>query len=342
MGIESPHLLAIIGLVMLVLGSALIVRVVKQIRSLGAVYGNTRIFKRVAFFKILLIMFAGLFIAVALANPYYIGSATANTLLYIDGVIVNDDSVSMGARAENGGQRRIDRAKLIAADLAEGLGSANIAVCEFTDKTFCRAKFGRAKFGSSHTQIIKAIKGFEIDAITGSGSEIGDTLSRAANEFPGGSDRARFIFLISDGGEKFSAEYYQNKLNSVLDHLKDNEITVVAIGVGEDYYVPVALIPPVDPYGKQETVEIDGEKYDVIYSKLEENKLKHIAAKTGGLYIHESEFDSGKISFFISSSQDARGLVRPATTSLQGAFIGAALVCLFIYALFFRPSFRRK
>ncbi|MFY9457736.1 MAG: VWA domain-containing protein [Candidatus Spechtbacterales bacterium] len=338
MGIESPHLLAIIGLTTLVLGFVFIVWAIKRIRYLSVAYDNTGVFKRIIFCKVLLVMFAGLFIATALANPYYTGSATANTLQYMDGVIVNDDSVSMGARAERGGQRRLDRAKIIAADLADGLGHANIAVCEFTDRTFCRARFG-----SSHTQIIKTIKGFEIDAITGSGSEIGDTLSRVANEFPKDSDRARFIFLISDGGEELSAEYYQKKLDSVLDHLQDNEIAVVAIGVGEDYYVPVVLVPYVNSYGKQEiVVDVDDKKYEVIYSKLEENKLKHIAAKTGGVYIHEDEFNKERVSSFVAARLESSGLIRPATSSLSGAFIGAALVCLFIYGLFFRPSFRRK
>lgn len=337
MGIESPHLLIIIGSVILVFGSLLIVRVIKRIRHLGIVYDNMGVFGKIISFKILLVMLAGLFIAAAFANPYYAGSAKATASQCVDGAIVSDDSVSMGARAERGGQRRIDRTRIIAADLAEGLGCANIAVCEFTDKTFCRARFG-----SSHTQIMKTIKGFEIDAITGSGSEIGDTLSRVANEFPKDSDRPRFIFLISDGGEELTAEYYQLKFNSVLDHLHDNEITVVAIGVGEDYKVPVALVPPVDRNDKQETVEVDGEKYDVIYSRIEEGKLKHIAAKTDGLYIHESEFDSARVSSFITSSLGAKGLLRPATTSLSGAFIGAALGLLFIYGLFFRPSFRRK
>lgn len=337
MGIESPYVLAALGSVILVLGFVFIIRAYRQFKPLSALYDNPKVFRRTILLRFLLAVFIGLFIATAFSNPYYIGSAEASSSVCIDAIIVNDDSVSMSARAQNGGQRRLDRAKLIAADLAEGLGCVNIAVCEFTDKTFCRARFG-----SSHTQIIKTIKGFEIDAITGSGSEIDDTLSRVANEFPKDSDRARFIFLISDGGEELFAEYYQNELNSVLDHLADNKITVVAIGVGEDYNVPVALIPQVNRYSREETVEIDDKKYEVIYSKLEENKLKHIAAKTGGVYIHESEFARSKVSSFVASTLDARGLIRPVTTSLSGAFIGAALVCLFIYGLFFKPSFRRK
>ena len=337
MGVESPRLLAIIGLPTLVLGAVFIVLAIKRIRSLGKVYGNIGVLGKIVSVKILLVMLTGLFIATAFANPYYTGSDEATTSLCIDGAIVNDDSVSMSAQAVRGGQRRIDRARIIAADLAEGLGCVNLAVCEFTDLTFCRARFG-----SSHSQILRTIKGFEIDAITGSGSEIADTLSRVANEFPKDSGRARFIFLISDGGEELSSEYYQNELNAVLDHLKDNEIIVVAIGVGEDYDVPVALVPQTNRYSGEKTVEIDDQKYEVVYTKLEENKLKHITARTGGSYIHESEFDIVIINSFIASSLGAKGLVRPATTSLSGAFIGAALVCLFIYGLFFRPSFRRK
>ncbi len=337
MGIESPHLLAIMGSVILVVTFIVIVLGIKRIRSLAIVYDNTRVLVKIVSLKILLIMFVGLFIAAAFANPYYTGSAKATALLCIDGAIVNDDSVSMSAQAVSGGQRRIDRARIIAADLAEGLGCVNLAVCEFTDLTFCRARFG-----SSHSQILRTIKGFEIDAITGSGSEIADTLSRAANEFPKDSDRARFIFLISDGGEKLSSEYYQDELNAVLDHLKDNEIIAVAIGVGEDYDVPVALVPQTNLFSREKIVEVDDKKYEVVYTKLEENKLKHIAARTGGLYIHESEFDSVRINSFIASSLGAKGLIRPATTSLSGAFIGAALVCLLMYGLFFRPSFKRK
>jgi len=338
MGIEFPHLVIIIGSTILLIGLVCALQIVKQLRSFGVVYNSTGILKKTIFFKFCLVMLAGLFLAVAFSNPYYTGGAKAESSVCVDAIVLNDDSVSMTAHARGKDLSRIDRAKIIAFDLVKELGCANISVCEFTDKVFCRAGFG-----SSATLIQNIIEDFSADAISGSGSEIGSALVRLAIEFPEDSAEAKFIFLVSDGGEELSNDQDRKELNSALDHMLDNEITVMAIGVGEDYDVPVALVPIKDPYGiKKGDTEIDGTKYNIIRSKLEENKLKHIAAKTGGAYIHEDEFDASEFKSLVAFNLEGRGLIKPVTTSLSGVFIGAVLVCLFLYGVFFKPSFRKK
>lgn len=339
MGIESPYLLVFIGLGILVLCPFVIVLIVKRTRSLGVVYGDTIVLLRAELFKLSLGVLVGLFVAVAFANPYYVGSAEANSTSCIDAIVLGDDSFSMTARTENGNPSRLERGKVIAAELVDNIGCANVAVCEFTSVTFCRAPFG-----SSNTEIHRTIEGFGADAITGSGSNIRNALNRLILEFPEESTRPKFIFLISDGGDDLTAAYYQKKLNDLLDHLVDSEISVTTIGIGEDYEVPVALIPIRYAYNKSRDKrykEIDGTIYEKIYSKLEENKLRHIAASTGGIYLHEDEFTTDKIKSSVEHRLVSSGILKPATTSLSNVFIGAALLCLFLHLVFFKPSFRK-
>jgi hypothetical protein len=337
MGIESPFLFLGLGLAVLIMCLVFAVRSARGIRAFAATYGNIGAFVKSFLFRFTLVALTGLFIAAAFSNVYYIGGKKAEASACIDAIILNDDSFSMTAKSDRDGPSRLERSQKIAYKLAEGLSCANIEVCEFTNRLLCRARFG-----SSHNAIANTIKGFGPDAITGSGSDIEGSLSRLVGEFPEDSKRPRFVFVLSDGGNALSSEYYLREFNLALEHLADSKISIIAIGVGEDYEVPVALVPRTNLYSKEETVEIDGQRYEVIRSKLEEAKLIHMAAKTAGLYIHEDEFSIDKINSFALSSLEEQGIIRPVTTSLAPVFGGAALVCLFLFGLFFMPSFRKK
>ena len=129
MGIESPYPLIFIGSGILVLCPFVILLVIKRTRSLGVIYDNTSVLLKAELFKISLMVLAALFMATALANPYYVGSAEANSASCIDAIVLGDDSFSMTARTENGNPSRLERGKVIAAELVDNIGCDNVAVC---------------------------------------------------------------------------------------------------------------------------------------------------------------------------------------------------------------------
>lgn len=339
MGIESPNLFFAFIPLAAFIALILIVRIRGLHTLLGRLYTNSGSLKSLSHKQLLLLSFVGILIVIALAGLHYVSSEEKETLTNVDAIIVNDDSFSFSAKDGPDGARRIDRSKEIARSLALSLTDANIAVCEFTSVTFCRASFG-----SPTSLLVQTIDRFEIEAITGSGSEITEALRRLANECPRESRRQCVIFLLSDGGEELTAEYYHRELDRNLQYLNDRNIKVIAIGVGGNEKVQLALRPLFTSQSEYEVIEIEGKWYEIVTTRLLEEKLKHIASATGGVYIHESKFREEEFADVLMSSLEQTGTLRQSTKSLSWIFVGFALLACFVYGLFFLdpPKFRKK
>lgn len=263
-------------------------------RSFGALYDSTAPILRGVLVRYLLMCVLIVGILLALSGPYKVGSeGTAETATF-DVVLLVDSSISM--------TKRLERAKALARGVVRKFPQANVAACGFTQGSFCRAPLG-----SSLDNILRTIDTLEIDAITGSGSNIVQALNSMAREFNLQSEEGRLLVLFSDGGDQTSP-YYQRELRGVLENLSDHRIHVVTVGMGDSTPIPVARVPKRPVPGKEQ-------EYTTVFSALNEENMKLIAEATNGVYMHETTLEEQDFSFPTPLLRET-GALRPTTTSL--------------------------
>lgn len=110
------------------------------------------------------------------------------------------------------------------------------------------------------------------DAVPVQGTVIGDALRLCDNSLDTKEKKYKAVILISDG------EDHDPKSEQVLQQLSDEGVVVHTIGVGSPQGSPI-LEPGSQDYKK----DANGQ---TVISKLNEQELEDIAAKTGGEYHH--------------------------------------------------------
>jgi len=273
-------------------------------RSFGGIYDSTGPLVRRVLLRYLLMGTFVVGILLASSGPYIVGSKSTAATSTFELVLLVDKSISMTSRLE--------RAKVLARGIVHKFPQANIAVCGFTAGAFCRAPLD-----SSIDSILRTIDTLAIDAITGSGSNINEALNSMSREFNLQGEEGRLLVLLSDGGDVTGA-YYRLELNGVLENLSDQRIHVVAVGIGEGTPIPVAR----DQQNK------------IIFSSLNEEKMKHIAERTGGLYVHETTLTEQNFSLPTSLLSEA-GVLRPTTTGIDWIPALAAYASIVFYLYLF-------
>lgn len=293
-------------------------------RELGKILPSYGALFRRSLLRHFLLAAAVLGLLVVLAGPYRVGRGKEVSPTSLQAVILADTSLSMTAQADKNQPMRLLREAKIAVTFVNAYSDADIGLCEFTNKIFCRAPLG-----SEMSSILSITEVLSPDAITGSGSEITSALNYVMLQFAQSERQsdARFIVLLSDGGDEFTSDYYWGELTKVLENLASQNVRVIAIGVGENYPVPVAL----EETGVQN-------QYKVIYSQLDEAKMRYIAEYTGGVYLHESELAGRDISAILNPALVSAGALRPIKISLAWIPEIAVIGSLFLYLFFFRRN----
>jgi len=332
MGVESPlFLYAAPAFLILLIIFSVVWEYMPIKRSFGRFYDSIGPLVRVVLSRYL---FAGIGIVgilLALSGPYIVGSKSTSTASTFDLILLMDSSISMTGRVASNTPSRLERTQIITRDIVNQFPQADIAVCEFTNKIFCRAPFG-----SSRDVVLRTIDTLKPDANTGSGSRITEALnsmprefSLSASEISGGE---LTLVLLSDGGDSFTSAYLWNELDEVLENLSDYQIHVIAIGVGEYEPIPIALKPTRSVWGQ------GAQEYEVVFSALDEEKMKRIALKTDGTYIHEDELEEQGLSF-LSSFLSSTGAIKPEVISIAWipGVISLAGFCSYLFFFWKNP-----
>ncbi len=108
------------------------------------------------------------------------------------------------------------------------------------------------------------------------GTELRPALERALNLFPEGGGKHRAMVLLSDG------EDHGTDLDKILPRLRDEGVTVHAIGVGTREGKPLEL--PQFESGTPIEYKRD-EAGNVVVSRLMEGTLEQLTRDTGGIYL---------------------------------------------------------
>ena len=239
---------------------ALIGRIVApKLRALLA--GNTSPARR--WFRGACVLGALGLLAVTLAGPR-LGYDTLEVPHKGRDVIIAMD-VSRSMLATDVAPTRLQRAKLLAEDLVSELGGDRLGLVAFAGSAFLQAPLTL-----DHGAVLVAVDELDTDLIPKGGTNLGAAIRTCEEAFGKAEGFSRAIVIISDG-EELDADGLEAARQAAA-----NGIRIFTVGVGSEEGSEIPLGPGEfvrDPSGK------------VVQSRLDAERMKEIAAVTGGFYL---------------------------------------------------------
>ena len=239
---------------------ALIGRIVApKLRALLA--GNTSPARR--WFRGACVLGALGLLAVTLAGPR-LGYDTLEVPHKGRDVIIAMD-VSRSMLATDVAPTRLQRAKLLAEDLVSELGGDRLGLVAFAGSAFLQAPLTL-----DHGAVLAAVDELDTDLIPKGGTNLGAAIRTCEEAFGKAEGFSRAIVIISDG-EELDADGLEAARQAAA-----NGIRIFTVGVGSEEGSEIPLGPGEfvrDPSGK------------VVQSRLDAERMKEIAAVTGGFYL---------------------------------------------------------
>lgn len=239
---------------------ALIGRIVApKLRALLA--GNTSPARR--WFRGACVLGALGLLAVTLAGPR-LGYDTLEVPHKGRDVIIAMD-VSRSMLATDVAPTRLQRAKLLAEDLVSELGGDRLGLVAFAGSAFLQAPLTL-----DHGAVLAAVDELDTDLIPKGGTNLGAAIRTCEEAFGKAEGFSRAIVIISDG-EELDADGLEAARQAAA-----NGVRIFTVGVGSEEGSEIPLGPGEfvrDPSGK------------VVQSRLDAERMKEIAAVTGGFYL---------------------------------------------------------
>lgn len=241
-----------------------------------------------------------------------------------DVVVAIDTSRSM--LATDIAPTRLVRAKMITQDLLRLLQGDRVGLIAFAGSSFLQAPLTL-----DYNAVRNALGELDTSIIPRGGTNIAAAITSAREAFGKAEGQVRALVILTDG-EELDADGIAAAKKAAGEGIR---IFTVGIGSPEG-----SLIPVIQPDGRQDFVRGDDGK--PITSKLDDSRLREIAAETGGFYLPIAQ-DAARIIF-----QDG---IEPMERSEMGVFsarqpierfqwpLAAAVLCL---ALSLLPGDRRR
>ncbi len=221
-------------------------------------------FKPMLKLVMLLLVFASL--ALALANPRIGARVETVKREGIDIVFAIDVSKSM--LAEDVAPNRMERSKQIVSQIINTLGADRVGIVAYAGSAFpvlpITTDYSAAKM---------FLQQMNTDMLSSQGTAISEAILLSNTYFDDASAN-RLLVLISDG------EDHEQRVSEALVQAKENNLKVLAIGVGTEKGGPI----PIRIAGNVQTYLRDLNN-EVVITKLESQTLKDIARETGGSYV---------------------------------------------------------
>lgn len=200
----------------------------------------------------------------AVAGPRFPADKGTDKSAGIDIVIALDVSKSM--LSQDIKPTRLDRAKQLIRSLTANLNNNRLGLVVFA---------GQAILQMPLTNDIGAINMFlpniNTDMVPIQGTAVGAALFTAEAALHSPDKKHKAIILMTDG------ETHDKQTEQAISKLYASGITVLTVGIGTPKGAPIF-----DPVSGQDKKDQDG---NIVISKLNEQELKEIAAKTGGTYV---------------------------------------------------------
>ncbi len=229
--------------------------------------GSLSVAKRRMHFALVL---AGLALLVAaLAKPRYGYTFEEAKRKGRDVLIAIDTSRSM--LSTDVAPSRLARAKLAAQDLINALEGDRAGLIAFAGSAFLQAPLT-----VDYSAVLSSLNELDTNIIPLGGTNIAEAINTAVEAFGKGESESRCLVLFTDG-EELDAD----ALAAARNAAKTTRMKIFTVGVGSG---DGSLIPVPGENGGTEFVK--DAKGNFVKSRLDEAKLKEIAAATGGFYVH--------------------------------------------------------
>ncbi|MFL6584644.1 MAG: VWA domain-containing protein [Chthoniobacterales bacterium] len=194
---------------------------------------------------------------------------------------------------------RLDRVKLAAQDFINELQGDRIGLIAFAGRAFVQAPLT-----IDYNAAIDAVNDLDTNTIPEGGTNISEAINLAVSTYGKSATGNRALIIFTDG-EELSGD-----ATKTAKAAADAGVRIFTIGVGTP---EGSLIPLRSPDGSG-TAFVKDDKGQVVKSKLDEKRLRELAAATGGLYLH---LDNGPSTM--------KQLVREGLSTLQAGQIDARL-----------------
>jgi Ca-activated chloride channel family protein len=151
------------------------------------------------------------------------------------------------------------------------------------------------------------------------GSQIGPAIERAVALFPPGGEKQRVLVVLSDG------EFFGEDLSPALEKLRTGGVVVHAVGVGTRTGAPVPLAGKPNEFKRTP----EGE---VVVSRFDAAPLERLASETGGLFLAATAATADPTPIVDRIlDMEKRGLASSTMTTLEERFqfpLAAAVLAL--------------
>jgi hypothetical protein len=226
---------------------------------------------------IFVFVFLGSLVVVA-AKPHIEYKKTADYIFLID------VSRSMQARYSCGGLTFLDRSKNVMRKILKGIPEARFSIMAFD-----RFAFPISQMTYNHSYLNEVIEnGIYVGLYyQATGTEIENAISVLAQKkarLPEIYGQVNHVILLSDG---FVGGDYRRRMSGPLSELRDADIKVTAVGIGNPGETP--LMQTEQGRCVEEHLVVNSE---TIMIPLRDDVLKYIAGETQGQYFSEGETDS--------------------------------------------------
>jgi Ca-activated chloride channel family protein len=217
--------------------------------------------------KLILWCFIFSAIAFALVNPK-IGLKTET--IKREGVdIVFAMDVSKSMLAEDIAPNRLDKSKQIVNQIVNSLASDRIGIIAYAGSAF-----PQLPITTDYSSAKLFLQALNTNMVSSQGTAIGEAIQLAQSYYPENSKTSKVLIILSDG------ENHDHQISEILADAKENELTVITIGVGtlKGSTIPIKESGRVKQYKKDKNGE-------TVITRLDPSTLKQIAAATNGTYI---------------------------------------------------------
>jgi len=257
---------------------------------------------------------------IALANPRVPDETSGEARKGIDIAVALDISNSMLATDIE--PSRLERAKQLVSKLVDKMENDRVALVLFAGYGYIRFPL---TFDHASAKMLVSIADPGSISPTGQGTNISDAMKKSSLVFPDQSDRFKSIILITDG------ETHDEEVEETTKDIASQGIMVNTIGIGS---TSGAMIE--DSAGRSKK-DKDGK---VVISKLNEQVLKDIAAKTHGIYVHLEGSDEAVQALMNQYAQiDKKALGDTSLFNYESFFYWLAIpMLLFLIAEIFIPD----
>jgi len=225
--------------------------------------------------KYTILVLAILLVVTAQARPQWGFSWQEVKRKGIDIIIVLDTSNSM--LAEDVLPNRLERSKLAIKDLVKKIRGDRIGLVVFSGNAFLQCPLT-----VDYDGFFLALDDVDVDIIPVGGTSISRAIKTASNSFEKESKGEKIVILITDG------EDLEGGVENAIDTAKRSGIKIFCAGIGS---TEGELVPVKDNAGRVSFLK-DAEG-NVVKTRLNEDVLKKMAVKTGGIYVRGSGAEIG-------------------------------------------------